>query len=65
MIKLGDTVAPYLIDLDYCKGCGLCVAECPSGAIAMVPEEISNGRDPGQKRRASDPQLPTGSAPRA
>lgn len=30
----------YLIDLDYCKGCGLCVAECPAGAIAMVPEEI-------------------------
>ena len=30
----------YLIDLDYCKGCGICVAECPSGAIQMVPEEI-------------------------
>jgi NADPH-dependent glutamate synthase beta subunit-like oxidoreductase len=25
--------------LDYCKGCGMCVAECPSGAIEMVPEE--------------------------
>ena len=25
---------------DYCKGCGICVAECPSGAIKMVPEEI-------------------------
>ncbi|WP_284614843.1 NAD(P)-binding protein [Aquabacterium humicola] len=24
--------------LDYCKGCGLCVAECPCGAIEMVPE---------------------------
>ena len=24
---------------DECKGCGLCVAECPCGAIAMVPEE--------------------------
>jgi NADPH-dependent glutamate synthase beta subunit-like oxidoreductase len=30
----------YLIDLDYCKGCALCVSECPSGAIQMVPEEI-------------------------
>jgi 2-oxoacid:acceptor oxidoreductase delta subunit (pyruvate/2-ketoisovalerate family) len=29
----------YAIDLDYCKGCGICVAECPSGAIEMVPEE--------------------------
>jgi len=25
---------------DYCKGCGLCVAECPCGAIQMVPETI-------------------------
>ena len=25
---------------DYCKGCGICVAECPSGAIKMVPEDI-------------------------
>jgi 2-oxoacid:acceptor oxidoreductase delta subunit (pyruvate/2-ketoisovalerate family) len=30
----------YAIDLDYCKGCGLCAEECPAGAIAMVPEEI-------------------------
>ncbi len=25
---------------DYCKGCGLCEAECPCGAIMVVPEEI-------------------------
>ncbi|WP_316783662.1 4Fe-4S binding protein [Streptomyces sasae] len=29
----------FAIDLDYCKGCGLCAAECPSGAIEMVPKE--------------------------
>ncbi|MBE8471955.1 NAD(P)-binding protein [Streptomyces justiciae] len=29
----------FAIDLDYCKGCGLCVAECPSGAMDMIPEE--------------------------
>jgi len=40
VIKLGKPGEKYLIDLDYCKGCGLCVAECPSGAIQMVPEEI-------------------------
>ena len=40
VIKLDDVDTPYLIDLDYCKGCGLCATECPAGAIAMVPEEI-------------------------
>jgi 2-oxoacid:acceptor oxidoreductase delta subunit (pyruvate/2-ketoisovalerate family) len=30
----------YRFDYDYCKGCGLCVEECPCGAIDMVPEEI-------------------------
>jgi 2-oxoacid:acceptor oxidoreductase delta subunit (pyruvate/2-ketoisovalerate family) len=29
----------YAIDLDYCKGCGLCAQECPCGAIAMEPEQ--------------------------
>ena len=30
----------YRFDYDYCKGCGLCVEECPCGAIDLVPEEI-------------------------
>lgn len=25
---------------DYCKGCGLCVSECPCGAIKMIPEAL-------------------------
>jgi 2-oxoacid:acceptor oxidoreductase delta subunit (pyruvate/2-ketoisovalerate family) len=36
IIKLGDS--QYEIDYDYCKGCGLCAAECPCGAIQMQPE---------------------------
>jgi 2-oxoacid:acceptor oxidoreductase delta subunit (pyruvate/2-ketoisovalerate family) len=28
----------YEFDYDYCKGCGICVQECPCGAIAMEPE---------------------------
>lgn len=28
----------YAIAADYCKGCGLCVRECPTGAIAMEEE---------------------------
>ncbi|MGE0108347.1 MAG: NAD(P)-binding protein [Bdellovibrionales bacterium] len=30
----------FEIDYDYCKGCGLCVNECPCGALEMKPEEI-------------------------
>jgi Pyruvate/2-oxoacid:ferredoxin oxidoreductase delta subunit len=30
----------YAFDLDYCKGCALCVQECPCGAIEMEPEPI-------------------------
>lgn len=30
----------YEFNYDYCKGCGVCAAECPCGAISMVPEEI-------------------------
>jgi 2-oxoacid:acceptor oxidoreductase delta subunit (pyruvate/2-ketoisovalerate family) len=38
IIKLGPGQR-FAIDYDYCKGCGICVAECPAGAIVMVPEE--------------------------
>lgn len=40
VLKLGRPGELYEIDLDYCKGCGLCAAECPCGAIEMIPEEI-------------------------
>ena len=39
VVKVG-TAHGYSFDYDFCKGCGLCVEECPCGAIAMVPEEI-------------------------
>jgi 2-oxoacid:acceptor oxidoreductase delta subunit (pyruvate/2-ketoisovalerate family) len=38
VIKLGPGNR-FTIDLDYCKGCGICAAECPAGAITMVSEE--------------------------
>jgi 2-oxoacid:acceptor oxidoreductase delta subunit (pyruvate/2-ketoisovalerate family) len=28
----------YEIALEYCKGCGLCVKECPTGAVRMAEE---------------------------
>jgi 2-oxoacid:acceptor oxidoreductase delta subunit (pyruvate/2-ketoisovalerate family) len=37
VIKLGPGER-YAINYDYCKGCGICVAECPCGAIEMQPE---------------------------
>ncbi len=40
VLKIGKPGEDYLIDLDYCKGCGICVHECPSGAIQMFPEQI-------------------------
>jgi 2-oxoacid:acceptor oxidoreductase delta subunit (pyruvate/2-ketoisovalerate family) len=39
VIKLGPGKR-FRFNLDYCKGCGICAAECPCGAIRMVPEEI-------------------------
>ena len=39
VIKLGPGKR-FRFNYDYCKGCGLCVAECPCGAIKMVPEEV-------------------------
>jgi 2-oxoacid:acceptor oxidoreductase delta subunit (pyruvate/2-ketoisovalerate family) len=39
VIKLGPGKR-FEFNYDYCKGCGICVAECPCGAIKMVPEEI-------------------------
>jgi NADPH-dependent glutamate synthase beta subunit-like oxidoreductase len=33
-----DLGTHFKINYDYCKGCGLCVSECPCGCIEMVPE---------------------------
>ncbi|MCC7327710.1 MAG: NAD(P)-binding protein [Burkholderiales bacterium] len=37
VIKLGPGKR-FEFNYDYCKGCGICVSECPCGAIMMVPE---------------------------
>ena len=39
VIKLGPGKR-FEFNYDYCKGCGICVAECPCGAIEMVPEAV-------------------------
>jgi 2-oxoacid:acceptor oxidoreductase delta subunit (pyruvate/2-ketoisovalerate family) len=37
VIKLGPGKR-FEFNYDYCKGCGICVSECPCGAITLVPE---------------------------
>jgi NADPH-dependent glutamate synthase beta subunit-like oxidoreductase len=39
VIKLGPG-SRFNFNYDYCKGCALCAAECPCGAINMVPELV-------------------------
>ena len=39
VIKLGPGKR-FEFNYDFCKGCGLCAAECPCGAIDMVPETV-------------------------
>jgi 2-oxoacid:acceptor oxidoreductase delta subunit (pyruvate/2-ketoisovalerate family) len=39
VLKLGPGKR-FQFNYDYCKGCGICVSECPCGAIEMVPETI-------------------------
>ncbi|KAH0792642.1 dihydropyrimidine dehydrogenase [Histomonas meleagridis] len=29
----------YVVDLDKCVGCGMCVSRCPTGAISLVPRK--------------------------
>jgi Pyruvate/2-oxoacid:ferredoxin oxidoreductase delta subunit len=35
VLRQGDG---YVVLSDYCKGCGLCVSECPSGSMVMQEE---------------------------
>jgi len=30
----------FRVDMEYCKGCGICAYECPAQAIVMVREEV-------------------------
>jgi NADPH-dependent glutamate synthase beta subunit-like oxidoreductase len=39
-ISRRDNGGRYVIALEYCKGCGVCVAECPRGAMVMTREGL-------------------------
>jgi len=36
--------APVAIDLDFCKGCGICAKACKFGSITMILESEANAR---------------------
>jgi len=38
-ITLNEEKGQIQIDLDFCKGCGICVAFCPKEAITMELEK--------------------------
>jgi NADPH-dependent glutamate synthase beta subunit-like oxidoreductase len=38
ILHKGDDKWGYDIDFDYCKGCGICVYECPRSAMALEDE---------------------------
>ena len=38
-----------IIDIERCKGCGLCVAACPKGCIVSSKHSNTNGYFPAEK----------------
>lgn len=40
-MAIGRLDRGYEVNADYCKGCGLCVAECPTGSIHMTRDETA------------------------
>lgn len=39
MCRTNDEQGYYDVNSFYCKGCGICAAECPTGAIRMSSKE--------------------------
>jgi len=38
IVRDARTNGHYSVNLNYCKGCGVCVQECPTGCLELVPE---------------------------
>lgn len=38
------------IDYEHCKGCLVCVAQCPPHAIESIPEHLAQAREAGEQR---------------
>jgi len=44
----------YLIDIEYCKGCGLCVTVCPKNVLEISDQISSKGYFPAYQARPED-----------
>jgi 2-oxoacid:acceptor oxidoreductase delta subunit (pyruvate/2-ketoisovalerate family) len=42
-VKRDESPRGRAIDYDYCKGCGICVVECPRNAMSLETEQESEG----------------------
>ncbi len=52
---LGEKVQGYRIDVDYCRGCGLCVEVCVGDALTMVDERKVLAENPAYERITAAP----------
>jgi len=44
----------YVVEVDSCKGCGLCIDVCPKKVLAISPEVNSKGYFPAYQVRPQD-----------
>jgi 2-oxoglutarate ferredoxin oxidoreductase subunit delta len=44
----------YAIDIEYCKGCGLCVTVCPKKVLELAEKVSSKGYFPVYRARPED-----------
>lgn len=44
----------HIIDIDTCKGCGLCVAVCPKKVLEIADKVSSKGYYPAYQARPED-----------
>ncbi len=44
----------YSIDIEYCKGCGLCVTVCPKKVLEISSQVSSKGYFPAYQARPDD-----------
>ena len=57
IVRQGLPHQGYRIDLDYCRGCGLCVQVCVGSALAMVDEDQVRRANPQYQAITVEPHI--------